>query len=162
KKLATTFWDVIKNEKTTDFKYIFFSTDNSNALPKSEQETFDVLLKESKKPNAISYAVYNDNNLIGFFQLRYWENNTTLEISEIWFIKSARGKGFSVETNKTIEEIAFSNPNISRIGWQCFEQNIQSKNAALHNGYKILKTINDSIKKDAVRLVLIKTPPVRQ
>ena len=162
KKLATKFWNVIKNESPDDFKYISFSTDYLKPLPQSEQETFDTLIKENDKPNAISYAVYNNNKLIGFFQIKYWENNATLEMAEIWFIKSARGKGYSNEINEVIENIAFAEPSISRIGWQCFEPNIQSKNAALHNGYKIIKSINDSIRKDIVRLVLVKTPPVRQ
>ena len=156
KEIAADFWSIIKNENPEDFKYMSFSTDYLKPLPQSEQETFDTLIKENNKTNAINYAVYNNNNLIGFFQIKYWKDNTTLEMAEMWFIKSARGKGFANEINSAIEKIAFSELNISRIGWQCFEPNIQSKNAALHNGYKILKRIDDSIRKDTVRLVLVK------
>ena len=162
KELAANFWDIIKNENPDDFKYMSFSTDYLKPLPQSEQETFDTLIKENNKSNAVSYAVYNNNNLIGFFQIKYWDDNATLEMAEMWFIKSARSKGFANEIDEAIEKIAFAEPGISRIGWQCFEPNIQSKNAALRNGYKILKSINDSIRKDTVRLVLVKTPPVRQ
>ena len=161
KELAANFWDIIKNENPDDFKYMSFSTDYLKPLPQSEQETFYTLIKENNKSNAVSYAIYNDNSLIGFFQIKYWEDNATLEMAEMWFIKSARGKGFANEINEAIEKIAFAEPSISRIGWQCFEPNIQSKNAALRNGYKILKSIKDSIRKDTVRLVLVKTPPVR-
>ena len=160
KELAAKFWGIIKNESPKDFKYTSFSTDYLKPLPQSEQETFDTLIKENNKSNAISYAVYNNNDLIGFFQIKYWEDNATLEMAEMWFIKSARGKGFANEINEAIEKIAFAEPSISRMGWQCFEPNIQSKNAALRNGYKIFKSINDSIRKDTVRLVLVKTPPV--
>ena len=66
---------IIKNENPDDFKYISFSTDNLKPLPQSEQETFDTLVKECKESNTINYAIYNNNGLIGFTKIIYWENN---------------------------------------------------------------------------------------
>lgn len=160
KKLAQDFWNIIKNENPDDFKYISFSTDYLKPLPQSEQETFDTLVKECKESNTINYAIYNNNSLIGFTKIIYWKNNATLEIGNTWLIKSAWGQGFVKEIAANIEKIALLEPAISRIGWQCFEPNIGSKMAALHSGYKILKSAPDSIKKDLLRVVLVKPLPV--
>ena len=161
KKLAEDFWNIIKNENPDDFKYISFSLDYNTPLPTSEQETFDTLVKECKESNTINYAIYNNNSLIGFTKIIYWENNATLEIGGAWLIKSAWGQGFVKEIAANIEKIALLEPAISRMGWQCFEQNIGSKTAALHSGYNILKSAPDSIKKDLLRVTLVKSLPVR-
>ncbi len=85
--------------------------------------------------------------LIGFTKIIYWENTATLEISNTWLVKSAWGQGFVKEIATNIEKVALLEPAISRMGWQCFEQNIGSKTAALHSGYNILKSAPDSKKK---------------
>lgn len=77
---AKDFWNVIKNENPDDFKYIRFSLDDVAPLPISEQETFDLLVKYHQETNRISYAVYNNNNLIGFARAIYWDKIPTLEI----------------------------------------------------------------------------------
>ena len=161
KKLAKDFWNIIKNENHDDFKYVSFSLDYNTPLPKSEQETFDTLIKECKESNTINYAIYNNNNLIGFTKIVYWENNATLEIGNTWLVKSAWGQGFIKEIATNVEKIALLEPSISRMGWQCFEPNIGSKMAALHSGYNILKSVPDSIRKDLIRVVLVKPLPVR-
>jgi RimJ/RimL family protein N-acetyltransferase len=160
KKLAEDFWNIIKNENPDDFKYISFSLENNTPLPQSEQETFDTLVKECKEPNTINYAIYNNNSLIGFTKIIYWENNTTLEIGNTWLVKSAWRQGFVKEIAANVEKVALLEPAISRMGWQCFEPNIGSKMAALHSGYNILKSAPDSIKKDLLRVVLVKPLPV--
>ena len=161
KKLAKDFWNIIKGETPDDFKYISFSLDYNTPLPTSEQETFDTLIKECKESNTINYAIYSNNKLIGFTKIIYWENNATLEIGNTWLVKSAWGQGFIKEIAANVEKVALLEPVISRMGWQCFEPNIGSKIAALHSGYNILKSAPDSIRKDLIRVVLVKPLPVR-
>lgn len=161
KETAKTFWNILKKENPDDFKYVSFSMDYNTPLPTSEQQTFDTLMKEDNVKNSVNYAVYNDNDLIGFTKIIYWENNATLEMAQMWFIKSARGNGFAKEINDTIEQIALAEPDISRMGWQCFEPNTASKTAALHSGYTILKSMPDSTRKNLTRIVLVKPLPVR-
>lgn len=163
KENAAAFWNIIKDENPDDFKYISFTPNymTEKHLPTSEIETFETLIKQDKEQNAVNWATYHNNELIGFFQIRYWHNNSTLEMAEMWFIKSAQGQGFSKEINQAIEKIAFSIPSISRIGWQCFEQNTKSKKAALSNGYTLLSSKPDSIHQNLVRMVFIKNFPAR-
>ena len=152
---AKLIWEAIKNEKTDNFKYIRFSPNRKTPLPTSEKETLDTLLDANETQNCISYCVYHDNKFIGFVQILYWEKRNILEMGRIWFVKSSWGKGFATEINKTIEKITFAKTDIPNMGWQCYEDNILSKKSALHNGYKLVKKMNDT-DTNYVRLVFMK------
>ena len=148
-------WEAIQNENPDDFKYLRFSPNGKTYLPISEKETLDTLLEANETQNGISYCVYHNNKFIGFVQILYWEKRNILEMGKIWFVKSSWGNGFATEINKTIEKITFTKTDISHMGWQCYEDNINSKKAALHNGYNLVKEMTDS-ETNYNRLVFIK------
>ena len=152
---AKLMWNEIKKENPQDFPYIRFSPNGKTYLPTSEKETLDTLLEAKEVPNSINYWVYYKDKFIGFVQIIYWEKRDILEMARIWFVKSAWGNGFASEINKAIEEITFSKTKVLNMGWQCYEDNADSKKTALRNGYKLVKEMTDP-ETSCNRLVFIK------
>ena len=132
-------WDVVKNENPDDFKFIFYSKNYTKHLPESEQDTLETMKQENKNTanNGVVWYVFQNGKLIGHHGIYYFDSNDSAQGGDIWFIKSAQGKGFNKEIYNLLEKLAFKELKANRFARTCDANNINSKKCILSGGYHL-------------------------
>lgn len=131
-------FDAVKDENPADF--YFNRICNTNLVP----TTVDEMLKQMQVEaawtvdNGLNLYIFHDGNLIGYRRLFFHDDATkTLQISNIWLIRSAWGRGFARETSDAIEKLAFETLVAKRITIQCSVDNIRSANSIRTSGFHL-------------------------
>lgn len=131
-------FDAVKDENPADF--YFNRICNTNLVP----TTVDEMLKQMQVEaawtvdNGLNLYIFHDGNLIGYRRLFFHDDATkTLQISNIWLIRSAWGRGFARETSDAIEKLAFEMLVAKRITIQCSVDNIRSANSIRTSGFHL-------------------------
>lgn len=131
---AKLIWNALKNERPEDFKYAPMVEDG--ILPKSQSEILQMMKKQAEYcHNGVGWYIFFNNNLVGYQRIHYWQNNRTIQCSEVWFLKKYWGKGFNQEIHKKIEQIAFEELHANRICRQCAKDNINSFKSIQKSGF---------------------------
>ena len=92
---AKLIWNVLQHENPEDYKYMWYTTTHKSHLPESVEETHERMTKDAMFNNGVVYYIFYKNQFIGYMRVHYWDDSSTLQCASVWFIKSARGKGFN-------------------------------------------------------------------
>lgn len=128
-------FDAVKHENPSDF--YFNNICNNSAVPTSVDEMLKQMQIESEwaSDNGINLYIFHNRKLIGYRRLFFHDDATkTLQISNVWLVRSAWGHGFARETSDVIEYIAFEILGANRITIQCSTDNIRSANFIRSSG----------------------------
>ena len=127
-------WRALQKENPDDFKYAPMV--NGGILPKSHEETLQMMQKQTKWcHNGVGWYLFYNNDLVGYQRIHFWPENRTIQCAEVWFLRKYWGQGFNQEIHKKIEEIAFDALHANRIRRQCIKGNIKSYNSIKKSGF---------------------------
>jgi RimJ/RimL family protein N-acetyltransferase len=87
--------------------------------------------------NGVVWYVFQNGKLIGHHGMYYFDSNDSAQGGDIWFIKSAQGKGFNKEIYNLLEKLAFKELKANRFARTCDANNINSKKCILSGGYHL-------------------------
>lgn len=134
---AKMIFSAIKNEKKADFPYSPIAMDEKEILPADADEVLNIMKRGATwtAENGVTYYIFLDNKFIGYTRAYYHESNETLQIGQIWFIKSAWGKGFAGEIYNLYDKIAFEKLKANRITVQCATENTKSEKSIRKAGF---------------------------
>jgi RimJ/RimL family protein N-acetyltransferase len=131
-------FEAVKDEKSEDFYYNQIC--NNSAVPANADEMLKQMQIESQwvSDNGVNLYIFHNGNLIGYRRLYFHDDATkTLQMSAVWLVRSAWGKGFASETSNEIEKIAFETLGANRITRQCSADNIRSANSIRSSGFHL-------------------------
>ena len=134
---AKLIFDAVKNENPDNF---YFNPIAENAVPKTIKEMLKKMQQEDEysKSNGTNYYIFYNNKLIGYRRFHFFDDPTkTLQMSIVWLVHSAWGKGFAKETSDKIEEIAFYTLGANRITRQCSTENVRSAKSIKSSGFHL-------------------------
>ncbi len=145
---AQLLFDVLKNENPDDFGFNPTTAfdpklkKNQTNLPESVQDMFETMQEKEiwvkgdtyNDPGSI-YYIFLDGRLIGARRLHWNESFKTMQLSEVWIIKSARGRGYAIESMEALEKLAFVDFGANRLTGQCNVLNIPSAKVLEHTGW---------------------------
>jgi RimJ/RimL family protein N-acetyltransferase len=134
---AKLFFDAIKNEQKSDFPYTPIAMDEKDILPANADEVLQIM-RRSEKWTAnigVTYYIFYNNQIIGFTRAYYHPDNETLQIGEMWFVRSAWGNGFAREIYRKYDQIAFDILHANRITVQCATENTRSEKSIRKAGF---------------------------
>ncbi len=140
KENAKLVWDAIKGENPADFKYVNWTPDYKKPLPESMEETLKQMQQEEKfdiNPNGAIWYVFYKGKLIGHHGVFYFDNNRSMQIGNVWFIKSAWGHGFNHEIQDMLMKKAFLELGANRLLYQCMAANERSHKSAIGSGFHL-------------------------
>lgn len=140
-------WNAIKNENPDDYIYMSYTMSRKSSLPESVEEVQQLMKRDFDFDNGCTYYIFHDDNFVGYMRIHYWYDSSTLQCASVWFIKSARGKGFNQEIHNKLEDLAFNGLQVNRICRQTMSGNIKSKKSIEAGGYHL-----DGIDRQANRL----------
>jgi RimJ/RimL family protein N-acetyltransferase len=140
-------WQAIRNENSADFRYVNWTPDSRRplpenyGLPKSFDETITQMRQEQKYDvnqdgGAVWYVFYN-GQMIGHHGVFYSSKWNCMEGGDVWFIKSAWGRGFNREIWSLIIQKAFEELGVDRINRRCFADNERSKKSIISSGFLV-------------------------
>ena len=139
KENAKLVWNAIKNENPDDFAFIHYSPKYDKPLPKSLNETLETMKNYAKafKLHGVLWYVFHDGKLIGFHGVSYNRENDTVNLGNVWFIKSAWGNGYNHEIHNLLEKITFKDLKTHRMSRQCMANNERSQKSISRSGYHL-------------------------
>lgn len=134
---ARVVWNAIKDENPADFKHINWSPGYKKSLPESLEETLETMKQDARDTgqHGVVWYVFYDDKMIGHHGMFFFDSNDSAQAGNIWFIRSAQGRGFNKEIWEFLEKIAFEQLGANRIARACDEHNINSKKCILSGGY---------------------------
>jgi len=133
-------FEALQGERMEDYLYGPPASAISLYLPRNIDDVLAMMKKHEEydsKNNSASYYIFNNGKLIGQRQFSYYTYNKTFNFDEVWFVKSARRKGFAKETMTVLENIAFNELGANRTTRWCYPENIASKKLAESMGYHL-------------------------
>lgn len=132
-------WDILKNEKASDFQFIHFSPKYDKPLPESLEETLETMnnYAQAWKNNGVIWYVFFKEQLIGFHGISYNKEGDSINGGNVWFIKSAWGHGFNREIHTFLEKIVFEKLKAHRMVRQCMSINQRSQKSIASSGFKL-------------------------
>lgn len=135
---AQMIYEAIKNESPDDYHFNPIAHDGK-ILPESADEMMQVMEKEARwiLNSGVIYYIFLKDKLIGYRRFFYTEDNRTLHISNTWFIKHERQKGYGQESFKAIEKIAFNELNANRCTRDCSVDNTLSAKSIKASGFHL-------------------------
>lgn len=135
---AQIIFDAVKNENPADFYYNQIC--NNSVVPTSADEMLKQMQIESQwvTDNGVNLYIFHNEKPIGYRRLFFHDNPTkTLQISNVWLVRSAWGNGFARETSDAIEKIAFETLCANRITVQCSIDNVRSAKSIQSSGFHL-------------------------
>lgn len=141
---AKIIYDVLKDEKTTHYKYEHLTP--KHILPQSANETLRMMKQYedwAKKEGSVFYIFYQ-NKFIGVRRLFYFKELNTVKFASVWLIHSARKKGFAQESFRLLEDIAFNKLKVNRVTRVNVAQNKDSEMLARNLGFHLDGTSRQS------------------
>lgn len=93
----------------------------------------------SSPRNIYEYAVFQDDNFIGFADFTIFQKNRSGGVAEIGYLIQPQywGRGFGSTIAKELIEICFSQHHLHRVYAKCNSNNIGSKRVLEKNGMKL-------------------------
>ena len=138
---AQLIFDAVKNENPDDF-YFEYIVQTNDIIPQSVSEVLKQMKTEEEwnADNGATFHIFHNNDLVGYRRVYFFDSpsaNKTFRFAAVWFIKSARNKGFAKESMARLEEIAFNQLGANRTSRICAPENIVSANLAKSMGYHL-------------------------
>ena len=133
-------WNAIKDEMPDDFKFVNWAPGYKKPLPESERETLDRMVQEEKydvNPNGAVWYVFYNGKLIGHYGIFFFDTNMSMQIGNVWFVKSAWGHGFNREILEMLMRMAFRELGANRVMYQCMAENERSHKSAYACGFHL-------------------------
>lgn len=130
-------FDAVKNEDPTDYKYapvVYPRPLPSSAQEMQAQMKFD---NDRSATNGLSLYIFHDDKLVGYRRVGINKATDSFAFCDVWFIKSARGRGFAKETMQALERIAFEQLKVNRATRFCDAKNEVSVKISKSMGYNL-------------------------
>ncbi len=135
---AMMIFDAVRDLNPDDYKYIEIGIDN--IIPTSEREVFEFMELENSRvdKNGICLYMVAEDRFIGYRRVHYFGDATrTFQMSSVWLVRDAWGRGYAAETYRELEKIAFDVLGANRITRQCSVDNIRSKKSIQSAGFHL-------------------------